>query len=76
MRRAVNFLDEKGICCLSAAAMLLICKVWNFLLQSGDGKKPWFYIGATESFEKKLEQEQLDMEMNRANFVEVSYKKE
>jgi len=45
------------------------------VIQTGDGRIPWFHIGSPESFERKLEQEQIDMEVNRTNFVEVTYKK-
>jgi len=41
------------------------------VIQTGDGRIPWFHIGSPESFERKLEQEQIDMEVNRTNFVEV-----
>ncbi|XP_013404053.1 AFG3-like protein 2 [Lingula anatina] len=36
----------------------------------------WFYIGSVEAFERNLEQAEIDLNMERSNFVNVLYKSE
>ncbi|XP_049886016.1 AFG3-like protein 2 [Pectinophora gossypiella] len=75
-RDFVNLYLNKG----SVEKLEVINKKWvRVKLQSGaalDGKVIWFAIGSVDSFERNLENAQIEMSVDPPNFVPVIYKTE